>query len=136
MGFLHVVKRAQAQYICWVTSVLSNVLCLASIEQISYDCEKPRRAGRHGHGTDSFEILNDHGHGTASPCRKFFKVIRNLLYWFQYTHVLRDARDARDAHRKPNIGHYSTQGTQHNMYCARALYHRKPIKKKTQISFY
>jgi len=44
----------------------------------------------------------------------------------KYTHVLRDARDA---HREPNIIRYSTQGTQH-IYCARVLYHRKPIKKK------
>ncbi|KAK3752374.1 hypothetical protein QZH41_000382 [Actinostola sp. cb2023] len=47
-------------------------------EQISYDCEKPRRTvrhghgtvtARHGHGTNSFEILNHHGHGTARHVR-------------------------------------------------------------------
>ena len=31
-------------------------------------------------------------------------------------------------HRDPNIIHFYAQGTQHNTYCARALYHRKPIK--------
>jgi len=46
------------------------------------------------------------------------------MYIVKYTHVLRDA------HRDPNIIHFYAQGTQHNTY------HRKPIKKKTQISFY
>ncbi|KAK3746529.1 hypothetical protein QZH41_007372 [Actinostola sp. cb2023] len=43
----------------------NNELVMANKEQISYDCEKPRRTARHGHGTDSFEMLNHHGHGTA-----------------------------------------------------------------------
>ncbi|KAK3739517.1 hypothetical protein QZH41_016197 [Actinostola sp. cb2023] len=60
-------------------STKTYILCISIIkikflrrklEQISYDCEKPRRTARHGHGTNSFEILNHHGHGTAHPCRK------------------------------------------------------------------
>jgi len=53
---------------------------------------------------------------------------------FQYTHVLRDARDA---HREPNIIRYSTQEAQHIyvLYIARALYHRKPIKKRRNYHF-
>jgi len=42
-------------------------------------------------------------------------------------------RDARDAHRDPNIIHFYAQGSQHNTYCAHAHYHRKPIKKDANI---
>ena len=45
-------------------------------------------------------------------------------------------RDARDAHRDPNIKHFYAQVTQHNTYRARALYHRKPIKKDARIQIY
>jgi len=43
-------------------------------------------------------------------------------------------RIPQEAHRKPNIGHYSAQGTQYRN--VRALYHRKPIKKSFFFEFF